>query len=71
MTSHITGATGVWVFEPDGRVRAEVPFPEGSEPTNCCLGDDTLYVTLSGPGHLVAFEMPVEPLALYPARATG
>ena len=42
---------------------------EGTEPTNCCLGDGVLYVTLSGTGQLVSLDMPVEPLPLYPARS--
>jgi len=56
------------VFEPDGRVRDVIEMGEGTEPTNCCLGDGVLYVTLAGSGQLVALDMPVEPLALYPAR---
>ena len=51
--------------------RLYVELGTGSEPTNCCLGDGRLYVTLSGPGELVALDMPVEPLPLYPARATA
>ncbi len=58
----------VVVFEPDGRVPEVIEMGAGTEPTNCCLGDGRLYVTLSGPGELVALEMPVEPLPLYPAR---
>jgi hypothetical protein len=50
-------------------VREVIEMGAGSEPTNCCLGDGRLYVTLSGPGELVALDMRVEPLALYPARA--
>jgi gluconolactonase len=56
------------VFEPDGRVRDVIEMGAGSEPTNCCLGDGVLYVTLSGTGQLVSLEMPVEPLPLYPSR---
>jgi gluconolactonase len=56
------------VFEPDGRLRETIDMGKGSEPTNCCLGDGRLYVTLAGAGQLVALDMPVEPLALYPAR---
>ena len=59
----------VVVFAPDGRVREVIEMGAGTEPTNCCLGDGRLYVTLSGTGELVAIEMPVEPLPLYPARA--
>jgi len=58
----------VVVFEPDGRVGDVIEMGEGTEPTNCCLGDGVLYVTLAGSGQLVALDMPVEPLALYPAR---
>ena len=55
-------------FEPDGRVREVIEMGKGSEPTNCCLGDGRLYVTLAGRGQLIALEMDAEPLALYPAR---
>ncbi|TMB22124.1 MAG: SMP-30/gluconolactonase/LRE family protein [Deltaproteobacteria bacterium] len=58
----------VVIFEPDGEVRDIVEMGAGSEPTNCCLGDGALYVTLAGTGQLVALDMPVEPLPLYPAR---
>jgi len=56
------------VFEPDREVRDIIEMGAGSEPTNCCLGDGALYVTLAGTGQLVALDMPVEPLPLYPAR---
>src|SRR5262249_57618982 len=42
----------VVVFEPDGKVAEVIEMGQGSEPTNCCLGDAVLYVTLSGPRHL-------------------
>jgi gluconolactonase len=58
----------VIVFEPDGRLARVIDMGTGSMPTNCCLGDSRLYVTLSGPGELVAIDVGVEPLALYPAR---
>ena len=68
---YVAGSLGdvLVVFEPDGRVSKVIEMPQGSEPTNCCLGDGRLYVTLSGTGQLVALDMPVEPLPLYPARA--
>lgn len=56
------------IFEPDGRVAQVIEMGKGSEPTNCCIGDGRLYATLSGPGELVALDLRVEPLALYPAR---
>src|ERR1041384_3165847 len=68
---YVAGSLGdvVVVFEPDGRVQRTIDLGTGTEPTNCCLGDGRLYVTLSGTGDLIALDMPVEPLLLYPARA--
>jgi gluconolactonase len=68
---YVAGSMGdvLAIFEPDGRLREEIDMGQGSEPTNCCLGDGRLYVTLSGSGRLDALDMNVEPLALYPARA--
>jgi gluconolactonase len=58
----------VVVFEPDGKVAQVIEMGAGTEPTNCCLGDGVLYVTLSGPGRLVTLPISAEPLPLYPAR---
>jgi gluconolactonase len=58
----------VVVFEPDGKVAQVIEMGTGTEPTNCCLGDGVLYVTLSGPGRLVTLPISAEPLPLYPAR---
>jgi gluconolactonase len=69
---YVAGSLGdvLWIFERDGRIREEIRFDEGSEPTNCCIGDGVLYVTLSGPGRLVAVDVgAVEALPLHPARA--
>jgi gluconolactonase len=43
---YVTGATGVWVFEPDGTHLGVIATPE--RPANCAWGDDdlsTLYIT--------------------------
>jgi len=48
-------------------VREVIETGAGSEPTNCCLGDGVLYVTLSGRGELASLTIDAEPLALYPA----
>lgn len=53
------------VFDGDGAHMEEIAFPDGSEPTNCCIGDGLLYVTLSGSGELAALERDVEPLPLF------
>ncbi len=67
---YVAGSLGdvLVIFEADGRLREVIEIGKGSEPTNCCLGDGRLYVTLSGPGQLAAIEVGVEPLALYPSR---
>jgi gluconolactonase len=67
---YVAGSLGdvLVVFHPDGAVAEVIDMGTGSEPTNCCLGDGRLYVTLAGTGQLVALDMPVEPLALHPFR---
>lgn len=67
---YVAGSLGdvVVIFEPDGRVADTIAMGEGSEPTNCCLGDGVLYVTLSGPGELATLPIDAAPLALYPYR---
>lgn len=43
---YVTGATGVWVFEPDGALLGVIAPPE--RPSNCAWGDEdrkTLYIT--------------------------
>ncbi len=43
---YVTGATGVWVFEPDGTLLGVIVTPE--RPANCAWGDvdrKTLYIT--------------------------
>jgi gluconolactonase len=56
------------VFEPDGRVGRVIETGAGSEPTNCCLGDGVLYVTLSGTGELVSLPIDAPALPLHPAK---
>ena len=67
---YVAGSLGdvLVVFAPDGTVDEVVEMGAGSEPTNCCLGDGVLYVTLAGSGQLVSLATPVEPLALHPSR---
>jgi gluconolactonase len=43
---YVTGATGVWIFEPDGTCLGVIVTPE--RPANCAWGDDdckSLYIT--------------------------
>lgn len=64
------GATGdvIQVFAPDGSLKESIEFPKGTDPTNACLGDGTLYVTGSTSGELLAFDIGVEALPLFPFR---
>jgi gluconolactonase len=67
---YVAGSLGdvLLVLEPDGEVREIVELGRGSEPTNCCLGDGTLFVTLAGTGQLVALDVGVEALPMHPSR---
>ena len=43
---YVAGATGVWIFEPDGTLLGVIATPE--RPANCAWGDDdhkSLYIT--------------------------
>jgi gluconolactonase len=64
------GATGdvIQQFDADGKLKATHRFPKASDPTNCCLGDGTLYVTCSTSGELLAFDVGVDALPLFPFR---
>ena len=67
---YVAGAMGhvIEVFDADGKLKETMVMPADSEPTNCCIGDGELYVTLSGSGEVVAFDLGISPLALYPFR---
>lgn len=68
---YVAGSMGdvVQIFAPDGRHERTIETGEGSEPTNCCFdAEGRLYVTLAGLSELVAFDLGVKPLRLYPDR---
>lgn len=66
----VCGSMGdvIQVFDPDGTLKQTLEPGTGTEPTNCCIGDGSLYVTLSGTGELVATEIDAEPHPLYDGR---
>jgi gluconolactonase len=66
----VCGSLGdvICVFDREGTLLERYAAPHDSEPTNCCIGEDTLYVTLAGSGQLVAFDYDGEALPLYPER---
>jgi gluconolactonase len=68
---YVCGSMGhvMQVFDAEGTLKQTIEFPDHSEPTNCCFGDGELYVTCSGTGELLAFDLGVEGLALFPFRS--
>jgi gluconolactonase len=55
----------VHVYDADGELKETIGTGEGTQPTNCCLYEGSLYVTLAIPGQLVAYELGVETLPLH------
>jgi gluconolactonase len=68
--AYVCGSLGdvIQVYDVDGKHKQSIEFPEHTHPTNACIGDGTLYVTCSGTGELVAFDLGIDPLPLYPFR---
>jgi gluconolactonase len=68
---YVCGSMGdvIQVFDAAGALKETIELPEGTEPTNCCIGDGTLFVTCSGTGELIAYDLGIEPLPLYPFRS--
>lgn len=61
----------VVVFDAAGEVIGGIPTGAASQPTNCCLHDGTLYVTLARHGQLVAFDVDAAPAASFSAGWVG
>jgi gluconolactonase len=60
---YVTGATGVWVFEPDGTLLGVIAPPE--RPANCAWGDadlKTLYITARTSLYRVRVKVPGLPV---------
>jgi gluconolactonase len=57
----VCGSIGhaIFVYDPDGTLQETIEAPPGSQPTNCCLGNGALYVTLSVAGELAAYDLDV------------
>ncbi|MFC7496958.1 MULTISPECIES: SMP-30/gluconolactonase/LRE family protein [unclassified Nocardioides] len=67
-TAYVCGsvAHAVFVYGPDGELRETISTGDGTQPTNCCIGDDgSLYLTLALTGQLVAHDLGVKPAAVY------
>jgi gluconolactonase len=55
----------VYAFDADGTVRETIETGRRTQPTNCCLSDGELFVTLSFRGELVAYDVAVSELPLH------
>jgi sugar lactone lactonase YvrE len=55
----VTGSVGdrIAVLDLAGRLLRTIDTGEGSDPTNCCVEDRTLWVTLGIPGQLVSIDL--------------
>lgn len=55
----VTGSTGdrVAILDPAGRLVETIDCGPGSDPTNCCVHADRLWVTLGIPGQLVSYAL--------------
>jgi sugar lactone lactonase YvrE len=60
------GGDAVYVYGPDGVFEQAYQLPAGSDPTNLCLGDGGIYVTLGLAGLLIFIPHSAEPAALLP-----
>ena len=56
------------IIDAGGALRERFDAPQGSHPTNCCIGGGCLWVTYSGPGQLVRFEYSVDAQPLFTER---
>lgn len=60
------GGDAIFIYGPSGDLETTYHLPAGSDPTNLCLGDDGLYVTLGLGGQLVFIAHPARPAPLLP-----
>jgi gluconolactonase len=58
------GGQGIFAYAPDGGLVVSLGLPAGSDPTNLCIGDGGLYVTLGRAGALIFVAHEAEPARL-------
>ena len=68
----VCGSIGnaVHVYDTDGALVESIATGDGSQPTNCCLVDGELFVTLAVAGQLVALGVEATPLPLHRGSVT-
>ena len=60
------GGDAIYVYGPDGDLDVRYDLPHRSDPTNLCLGDGGIYVTLGLAGQLIFIRHDARPAALLP-----
>jgi len=60
------GGDAIYVYTPDGELETRYDLPRNSDPTNLCIGDGGLYVTLGLAGQLIFIRHDAQPAALLP-----
>lgn len=58
------GGQGIFAYAPDGGLEVSLGLPAGSDPTNLCIGDGGLCVTLGRAGALIFVAHEAEPARL-------
>lgn len=55
----VTGSSGdrIAVVDPSARILEMIDTGAGSDPTNCCVGEGVLWVTLGIPGRLISIDL--------------
>lgn len=66
-TLWVCGSLGdaIHAYDADGELKETIGLEKRSQPTNCCIAEGNLYVTLSIPGQLVAYDVGVSELSLH------
>ena len=72
-TLYVCGSLGHALFVySGGELQETIETGEGTQPTNCCVGDDgLLYVTYALTGQLVAFDLGIRPLPPHTGSVTA
>ncbi len=60
------GGDAIYIYRPDGELEVRYDLPTDADPTNLCLGDGGIYVTLGLGGALIFIRHDAEPADLLP-----
>ncbi len=58
------GGDAIFVYAPNGRLEDTLDLPAGSDPTNLCIGDGGIYITLGQAGMLIFVPHKADPARL-------